>query len=99
MKIKATEFIIIIIMIVSVLTIELQRIYYIRKNNKKITFVVRLKNGITHYIDLPENTTRDELIECVVRIRISDEEETNIMGIYNIYGEELEYVKGVWVVK
>lgn len=87
------------IIMVVLLVFKLQQVYYIHKNNKLITFVVRLKNGITHYIDLPENTTRDELIECVVRIRISDEEETNIMGIYNIYGEELEYVEGVWVEK
>ena len=78
---------------------NLLQAYYIHKNNKLITFVVRFKNGITHYIDLPEKTTRDELIECVVRIRISDEEETNIIGIYNLFGEELEYVEGVWVEK
>ena len=96
MKIDVWDFIQIIIIVIF-LVYHLQQIYYIYKNNKFTTFVVRLKNGITHYIDLPEKTTRDELIECV--IRISDEEETNITGIYNIYGEELEYVKGVWVEK
>lgn len=82
---------------VSLLVYDFLIACYIRKNNKKITFVVRLKNGITHYIDLPEKTTREKLIKCV--IRISDEEKTNIIGIYNIYGEELEYVEGVWIVK
>ena len=89
--------IITIIIIVSYLSFQLQQIYYIRKNNKKITFVVRFKSGITHYIDLPEKTTRDELVKCA--IRNSGEEETNIMGIYNVFGEELEYEKGVWVKK
>ena|SRR5690554_697562 len=87
--------IIIIIIIVGYLGFRLQQIYYIHKNNDFNTFVVRFKNGTTHYIDLPEKTTRDELVKCA--IRNSGEEETNIMGIYNIYGEELEYVKGVWV--
>ena len=89
--------IIIIIIIAGFLGFRLQQIYYIHKNNKLNTFVVRFKNGTTHYIDLPEKTTRDELVKCV--IRSSSEEETNIMGIYNIFGEELEYVKGVWVGK
>ena len=89
--------IIIIIIIVGFLGFRLQQIYYIHKNNKTITFVVRFKNGTTHYIDLREKTTRDELVKYA--IRMSGEEETNIMGIYNIFGEELEYVKGVWVEK
>ena len=88
--------IIITIIIVSYLGFRLQRIYYIHKN-KLNTFVVRFKNRTTHYIDLPEKTTRDELVKCA--IRINDEEETNIMGIYNLFGEELEYEKGVWVEK
>ena len=88
---------IIIIMLVGFLGFRLQQIYYIHKNNNLNTFVVRFKNGTTHYIDLPEKTTIDELVKCA--IHISGEEETNIMGIYNIFGEELEYEKGVWVGK
>ena len=88
---------IIIIIIMGYLIFRLLQIHYIHKNNDIITFVVRFKNGITHYIDLTEKTTRDELVKCA--IRMSDEEETNIMGIYNIFGEELEYEKGVWVEK
>ena len=79
--------IIIIIIVVGFLVFRLQQIYYIDKNNELNTFVVRFKNGTKHYIDLPEKTTRDELVKCV--IRFSGEEETNIMGIYNIHGEEL----------
>ena len=89
--------IIIIIMIVGFLSFKLQRIYYIHKNNQLNTFIVRFKNRTTHYIDLPKNTTRDELVKCV--IHSSGEEETDIIGIYNIFGDELEYIKGVWVEK
>ena len=80
--------IITIIIIVGYLGFQLQQIYYIHKNNKTITFVVKFKNGTTHYIDLQEKTTRDELVKCA--IRNSGEEETNIIGIYNVFGEELE---------
>ena len=89
--------IIITIIIVGYLGFRLQQFYYIYKKNELNTFVVRFKNRTTHYIDLPEKTTRDELVKCA--IRINDEEETNIMGIYNLFGEELEYEKGVWVEK
>ena len=94
---KEIIIIIITIIIVSYLGFRLQQFYYIHKNNELNTFVVRFKNRTTHYIDLPKKTTRDELVKCA--IRINDEEETNIMGIYNLFGEELEYEKGVWVEK
>ena len=97
MKLTAWEFIIIMTGVVFVILYWTQRSYYLRKKNRTITFVVRFKNGITHYIDLPENITKDKLIECA--IRINDEEEANIVGIYNIFGDELEYIKGVWVEK
>lgn len=97
MKLTAWEFIIIMTGVVFVILYWSQRSYYLRKKNRTITFVVRFKNGITHYIDLSEDITRDELIRCA--IRINGEEEANIMGIYNVFGEELEYVKGVWVEK
>ena len=97
MKLTAWEFIIIMIGVVFVNLYWFLRIYYLRKKNRTNTFVVKFKSGITHYIDLSEKITRDELIKLV--IRVSGEEETNIMGIYNIFGEELEYVKGVWVEK
>lgn len=84
------------IIMVVLLVFKFQQVYYIRENNELITFVVKLKNK-TYYMGAPKDITRDELIERV--IRISGKEETNIMGIYNIYGKELEYVKGVWVVK
>ena len=89
--------IIILVVMFSLLIFKTLQIYYIHKNNNNYTFVVRFKSGITHYIDLQENTTKDELIRCA--IRISGEEEANIVGIYNVFGDELEYIKGVWVEK
>lgn len=88
---------IILILILLAYTIYNIQVWYYTKRNILTTFVVRFKSGITHYLDLTENITRDELIWRV--IRISGEEETDIMGIYNIYGKELEYEKGVWVEK
>lgn len=85
------------IIMVVLLVFKLQQVYYIfSENNELITFVVKLKNK-TYYMGAPKDITRDELIERVVRI--SGKEETNITGIYNIYGTELEYVEGVWVEK
>lgn len=87
--------IIIIIVLFAYIFHNIQKWYYI-KRNILITFVVRLKSGVTHYVDLPEKITRDELVKCIVHM---GEKEEDIMGIYSLYGEELEYIKGVWVEK
>ena len=89
--------IIILVVMFSLLIFKTLQIHYIYKKNNNYTFVVKFKNGTTHYIDLSEDITRDELIRCA--IRINGEEEANIMGIYNVFGDELEYIKGVWVEK
>lgn len=87
--------IIIIIVLFAYMIYNIQKWYY-TKRNTLITFVVRLKNGVKHYIDLPEKITRDELVEIVVHMGGKEED---IIGIYNSLGEELEYVKGLWLEK
>jgi hypothetical protein len=84
--------IIIIIILFAFIFYKTQKSYY-TKRNTLTTFVVRLKSGTIHYIDLPEKTTRDELVNSVVHMGGKEED---IIGIYNLFGEELEYVEGLW---
>lgn len=77
--------IIIIIILFAYMFYDIQKWYY-TKRNILTTFVVRLKNGVTHYIDLPEKITRDELVDCIVHMGGKEED---IKGIYNLFGEEL----------
>lgn len=84
--------IIIIIILFAYVFYNIQKWYY-TKRNILITFVVRLKNGVIQYIDLPEKTTKDELVDCIVHM---GEKEEDIIGIYNLLGTELEYADGLW---
>ena len=77
--------IIIIIILFAYLFYNIQKWYY-TKRNILTTFIVRLKNGVIHYVDLPEKITRDELVESIVHMGGKEED---IIGIYNLLGEEL----------
>ena len=74
-----------IIILFAYIFYNIQKWYY-TKRNILTTFVVRLKNGVIHYIDLPEKTTRDELVKSIVHMGGKEED---IIGIYNLLGEEL----------
>lgn len=69
--------------------------WYYTKRSNLTTFVVRFKNRTTYYIDLTDKITKDELLEIIERFGAKEE----IIGVYNLLGEELEYVKGLWVEK